>query len=495
MLLSYGSKGEEVKRLQILLGIKVDGVFGKDTKEAVILWQKKNGLKADGIVGNQTATAMGLLTPTPRVVNIKGRLNVQNLKGYIPDVTLKTLSGSFSTKNNITTNLRLAHFISQCAYESGDFKNIRENLNYSKDGLMKVFPKYFPNSQSTRGYVNNPQKIANKVYANRMGNGDEKSGDGWNYRGRGYIQLTGRSNYKSFSDFIGQDCVTHPDLVATKYPLSSAAYFFTKNKLWDICDKGSHGTIISEITKKINGGLNGIDGRLLKFKTFYDLLNKKISTSKSSSVPQKNLPSFSYSLADIQKVLKEKKYKLFTKDYELNIIAIRDNSKRNLVTNLFDDWLTVSYKVKGKWYMQHWCITTDPGKRAMLEVKNPKGVAILVPDQYLDSYIIGLHKGRYTALRQNKAVRVYRDRNKDLQFNTSTIDTGIFGINIHRSSPTGTSTYVENWSEGCQVFANISDFNAFMSICKKSMEIHGNKFTYTLLESNDFKTKRLWGIF
>ena len=179
---------------------------------------------------------------------------------------------SATTKFNITTPLRLCHFLSQCSHESGNFTLVRENLNYSIKGLMSVFKKYFTTEAVAKLYERQPQKIANRVYANRMGNGDEASGDGYNYRGRGYIQLTGKDNYKAFATFIGEDVVANPDLVATKYPLTSAGFFFNKNKLWEICDKGESLEVITSLTKRINGGTNGIDDRIAKFRLYKSLI-------------------------------------------------------------------------------------------------------------------------------------------------------------------------------------------------------------------------------
>lgn len=180
--------------------------------------------------------------------------------------------GKIVEKFHITNHLRMAHFLSQCAHESGNFSLVRENLNYSSDGLLKVFPKYFKDKLTADKYARKPEMIANRVYASRMGNGDEASGDGFNYRGRGFIQLTGKDNYKQFSDFIGEDCVANPDLVATKYPLTSAAFFFNKNGLWTICDKGATDDIVTMVTKRVNGGTHGLADRLAKFKVYNDIL-------------------------------------------------------------------------------------------------------------------------------------------------------------------------------------------------------------------------------
>lgn len=179
---------------------------------------------------------------------------------------------SIVEKFNITNHLRLAHFLSQCAHESGNFKLLTENLNYSADGLLKIFPKYFKDKATADAYARKPDKIGSRVYANRMGNGDEASGEGYKFRGRGYIQLTGKDNYKQFSDFIGEDVVANPDLVATKYPLTSAAFFFNKNGLWTICDKGDTTDVVTLVTKRVNGGTHGLDDRISKFNTFNTLL-------------------------------------------------------------------------------------------------------------------------------------------------------------------------------------------------------------------------------
>ena len=169
---------------------------------------------------------------------------------------------------NMTNPLRLAHFLAQAAHESGNFKFLKENLNYSSDSLLKVFPKYFKDKATADKYARNPEKIANRVYASRMGNGDEASGDGFKFRGRGYIQLTGKDNYKAFSNFIGEDCVANPDLVSDKYPLVSAAWFFDKNNLWTLCDKGAGDDVVTAVTKRVNGGTHGLTDRISKFKLF-----------------------------------------------------------------------------------------------------------------------------------------------------------------------------------------------------------------------------------
>ena len=166
---------------------------------------------------------------------------------------------------------RAAHFFAQTAHESSNFKTFSENLNYSVDGLKKIFTKYFPGNIS-ESYARNPEKIASKVYGGRMGNGDETTKEGFKFRGRGYIQLTGKANYTNFAKFIGEDTVANPDLVATKYPLASAAFFFDSNKLWAICDKGADDATVTAVTKRVNGGTIGLPDRIKHFKEYYNLL-------------------------------------------------------------------------------------------------------------------------------------------------------------------------------------------------------------------------------
>jgi putative chitinase len=168
------------------------------------------------------------------------------------------------------TPVRAAHFFAQTAHETGGFKAFSENLNYSAEGLQGIFGKYFPGDLEN-SYARNPEKIANRVYASRMGNGDEASGDGWKYRGRGALQLTGKANYKAFSDYLAKpEIMSNPDLVATVYAFDSAMFFFDKNKLWSICDKGINDTAILELTKRINGGTHGLEDRKLKTYKYYE---------------------------------------------------------------------------------------------------------------------------------------------------------------------------------------------------------------------------------
>lgn len=198
-------------------------------------FQEKNGLVADGVIGKNT------LLKLKEILKIK-------------------------------SNEELAHFVGQCDHESGGFTANRENLNYSADRLLLVFPKYFKSNASALACNRQPVKIANKVYANRMGNGDEASGDGYKYRGAGAIQLTGKDNFKAFSVFINDSSIMdNTELVAEKYFFESALFFFSRNKLWDLCKTVSDESILT-VTKRINGGTNGLSDRVQKTKKYYNLI-------------------------------------------------------------------------------------------------------------------------------------------------------------------------------------------------------------------------------
>lgn len=197
-------------------------------------------------------------------------LSTDRLKTHVPAAVLSQVHDC-ADKFKINTPLRLAHFLAQCAHESGGFTALEEKLSYSADRLKQVFPKYFPNNLAD-SYARQPEKIASHVYANRMGNGDEASKEGYKYRGRGYIQLTGKENYLKFDQSIDDDILNNPDRVATNYPLLSAAWFWDTNSLNQLADKGSSDDVVTQITKKVNGGLNGLDDRIEYFKKYYPLL-------------------------------------------------------------------------------------------------------------------------------------------------------------------------------------------------------------------------------
>jgi putative chitinase len=282
MLLKRGDNNENVKQLQTKLGLEPIGNFGPKTEEAVKAYQSKNGLTVDGIVGNGTwnkimgiseaaAPVAPIVTPTATpVVNTTG-LKLDTLKGHIPDSVIAMIP-EVASKFEINTPLRLAHFLAQCGHESGGFRLTKENLNYSAKGLNGIFKKYFPTLESALPYERKPEKIANKVYGGRMGNGPESSGDGAKFCGRGYIQLTGKDNYTAFGKSIGEDVCANPQVVAEKYALLSAAWFFNKNGLHKMADGGATDAVVTSITKRVNGGTIGLPDRIKHFKEYYHLL-------------------------------------------------------------------------------------------------------------------------------------------------------------------------------------------------------------------------------
>ena len=198
------------------------------------------------------------------LVNLQKKIGVTADGAFGPG-TLKAAAAFYKLSPN-----RAAHFFAQTAHESGNFKAFSENLNYSAKGLRGIFGKYFPTEALANAYARQPMKIANRVYANRMGNGPEGSGDGWKYRGRGFLQLTGKNNYRAFGIYIGreQEVLDNPDLVAGELAAESALWFFDCNKLWGICDQGINDGAILALTKRINGGTHGLDDRKLKTKKY-----------------------------------------------------------------------------------------------------------------------------------------------------------------------------------------------------------------------------------
>ena len=198
-------------------------------------------------------------------------MNLEKLKGHVPDTVIAQIPGVMS-KFEINTPLRLAHFLAQCGHESGGFRLTKENLNYSAKGLMGIFKKYFPTEALAKQYERKPEKIANKVYGGRMGNGPEATGDGAKFCGRGYIQLTGKDNYTAFGKSINEDIAANPTVVAEKYALLSAAWFFNKNKLHIMADGGATDAVVTSITKRVNGGTIGLPDRIKHFKEYYHLL-------------------------------------------------------------------------------------------------------------------------------------------------------------------------------------------------------------------------------
>jgi putative chitinase len=277
MILKKGDNNENVKLMQQKLGIEPAVTnFGPKTEAAVKVWQAAHGLTADGIVGPATwAKIMGEGEPLPappvQAIAPVGGLKLDKLRGHIPDAVIAMIPDT-AAKFQINTPLRLAHFLAQCGHESGGFKATQENLNYSAKGLAGIFKKYFPTEAAAAPYARQPQKIASKVYGGRMGNGPESTGEGYKFRGRGYIQLTGKENYTAFGKSIGEDILSNPDVVASKYALLSAAWFFSKNGLHKMADGGATDAVVTSITKRVNGGTIGLPDRIKHFKEYYHLL-------------------------------------------------------------------------------------------------------------------------------------------------------------------------------------------------------------------------------
>lgn len=204
-------------------------------------------------------------------------MDLSRLKGHVPDTVIAQIP-SIQEKFGVNTALRLAHFLAQAGHESGGFRVTQENLNYSAKGLTGIFKKYFKRPDGTvdepkaAAYAKKPEKIANLVYGGRMGNGPEASGEGYKFRGRGYIQLTGKDNYTAFGKSIGVDMLVNADSVASTHALTSAAWFWSKNKLNEIADTGATDEVVTKITKRVNGGTIGLADRIRHFKEYYALL-------------------------------------------------------------------------------------------------------------------------------------------------------------------------------------------------------------------------------
>jgi putative chitinase len=194
------------------------------------------------------------------------------------------------------TPARAAHFFGQTAHETGGFRAFSENLNYNAAGLKSIFRKYFPDDATANRYARKPEMIANRVYANRMGNGDEASGDGWRYRGRGALQLTGKDNYSAFAKYCGRpDVLSNPDIVATELAFESAMFFFEKNKLWAICDQGVTDTAILSLTKRINGGTHGLADRTEKTKKYFAWTSGVTVVATAETAPVVSKPAVAIS--------------------------------------------------------------------------------------------------------------------------------------------------------------------------------------------------------
>ena len=277
MLFQIGSTGDDIKKIQQKLGLKADGTFGPITENAVRTWQAAHGLAPDGIVGPAIWDAMFADAAGVDKGSTEGAVSVttaairlDRLAGHMPDAVIKQIP-QCTEKFQINSSLRLAHFLAQCAHESGNFKTTVENLNYSAERLKEIFPKYFPGNLAG-SYAGQPEKIASRVYGGRMGNGDEASREGFKFRGRGYIQLTGKDSYRAFTTTLEDNIIEDPDLVASKYPLLSAAWFWSRNSLNALADQGASDEAVTQVTKRVNGGTVGLADRIQQFKLFHGLL-------------------------------------------------------------------------------------------------------------------------------------------------------------------------------------------------------------------------------
>lgn len=206
-------------------------------------------------------------------------MNISKLNGIIPNQVLNALTTDFLVKTNINGPLRLSNFLGQTEEESGKFTREVENLNYRAQALLEIFPSHFSDINDATSYDHQPEKIANRIYANRMGNGDDASGDGWKYRGRGDLQITGKANYQALQNWLNQDndnpidLINNPDLIETApYDLLSAAWFFTANNIWSICDKGVDETTVSAVTRKVNGGETNLAQRIIYTQQIHNAL-------------------------------------------------------------------------------------------------------------------------------------------------------------------------------------------------------------------------------
>jgi putative chitinase len=198
-------------------------------------------------------------------------MDITLLKTKLPAAVYAQLPGTIQTFG-INTSLKLSHFLSQCAHESINFTAVTENLNYSAAALLKTFPTHFTAEQA-QTYQRKPEMIANRAYANRNGNGNEASGDGWRFRGRGFIQLTGRINYVAFAKFMNVPAVvTTPDIVANTYAMQSAAYFFKVHNIFAMAELGATDEVVKQVTKIVNGGYNGLDDRTRLFHVYHKIL-------------------------------------------------------------------------------------------------------------------------------------------------------------------------------------------------------------------------------
>lgn len=275
MSIKIGDTGDNVKRLQARLDITEDGVFGEGTEAAVKAYQRVNNLVPDGIVGNYIWTKLFSDNTTMYAT----KYNVYTVKSVLDNffsitipLAIRNKLPEVCIKYEINTPLRLAHFLAQCDVGSATFTKLEENLNYSGVRLYQVFKTHFKNQTEANSFAKQPQRIANRVYSNRNGNGSEESGDGWLYRGRGLIATTGKYNYGRLMKALDVDFISRPELVATDYCVEAAAYFFKSKFILRVCDIGADIETVKKVTKLVNGGYEGLDVRLSDFNKYYNTL-------------------------------------------------------------------------------------------------------------------------------------------------------------------------------------------------------------------------------
>lgn len=279
MILKKGSTGEDVKKLQTKLGLTSDGLFGPGTETAVKKWQLDNGLTSDGIVGDGTWEKMFGSTVTESAPIVSGGpLDLNKLKGKIPQSIFDILPEAFG-KYNINTPLRASHFLGQIAHESGDFTIKTESMNYSTPSrIVDIWPSRFNldgsgSKKDANKYIKNQELLAEAVYGGRMGNND--AGDGFRFRGGGFLQLTGKEAYQGYAKYLGKTVGETADLLRSenKYAMDAACWEYVVNmKLNTVADQGMNDDVIKVISKKINGGYIGLDDRKLKCKKYYSIL-------------------------------------------------------------------------------------------------------------------------------------------------------------------------------------------------------------------------------
>lgn len=268
MIYKRGVTHPDVKKIQNVLGVHPTGFFGSVTEKLVKDWQGKHGLDIDGEVGAKTWNIMfPPSTPVPAIINYDGfDINWDNLlKAGVPVEVITALQDLHLWVPNPNI-LHVLHFLAQCAHESGNWTKRAEGLNYRAERLVEIFPDEFPTVAFAKKFEHNQMMIANQAYANRNGNGDYESGDGWNHRGMGWIELTGATNQRKFAKWMGDqamiEIMNDTSLIASKYATEASLFYFTSGELWAIANHGNTDDVIKKVTKMINPPLVGLDSRI-----------------------------------------------------------------------------------------------------------------------------------------------------------------------------------------------------------------------------------------